>query len=212
MKDLIKEIAEKVKKGNDGETEKLVKEALDKNIDPRKLLDKGLIEGIMEVGELFEKGKMFIPDMLVASRALKKGMIILEPQLKGQSSSKKIGKIVIGTVKGDLHDLGKNLVAMMYEAVGFEVIDLGIDVSIERFLKEVEKHKPQIVSLSALLMVTMYNQRDTLKAIKDKYGDRIKVFVGGGPVTEEWADKIGADGFAPDAFGAAKIAKKAIGA
>ncbi len=133
MKDLIKEIAEKVKKGNDGETEKLVKEALDKNIDPRKLLDKGLIEGIMEVGELFEKGKMFIPDMLVASRALKKGMIILEPQLKGQSSSKKIGKIVIGTVKGDLHDLGKNLVAMMYEAVGFEVIDLGIDVSIERF-------------------------------------------------------------------------------
>jgi 5-methyltetrahydrofolate--homocysteine methyltransferase len=158
-----------------------------------------------EVGVMFEKNEAFIPDMLIASRAMKQGMEQLKPHLKGGRSDT-LGKIIVGTVKGDLHDIGKNLVSIFYESVGFEVIDLGTDVTTEKFIEAINKNNAKIVSLSALLTTTMINQAETLKTIKAKYGEEVAVLVGGAPVTKEWADSVGADGYSPNAYGACKIA------
>ena len=210
MSNIISEIVENVKTGKDDKTVELVKGALQENVRPEVILNNGLIKGMLEVGDLFQKNEAFIPDMLIASRAMKRGTEVVKPYLK-KDEVKSIGKIIVGTVKGDLHDIGKNLVSIMYESIGFKVIDLGVDVNTKKFIKAIDKYNPNAISLSALLTTTMNNQAETLKEIKYKFKDKIKVLVGGAPVTKEWADSIGADGYAPDAFGAAKVAKLVIG-
>ena len=207
MNDLISSIAEAKKKGRDKEVVELIEKALKEKIDPKKILNEGCTKGIMEIGELFQKNEAFIPDMLIASRAMKKGVELLKPFLQADSVNA-LGKIVVGTVKGDLHDIGKNLVGIMYQSIGFEVIDLGIDVNTEKFMDAIKKSGAKMVSLSALLTTTMAHQIETLKEIKSVFGDSVKVLVGGAPVTQEWADSIGADGYARDSYGAAILAKR----
>jgi len=210
LSNIVSEIVENVKTGKDDKTVELVKGALQENVSPEVILNNGLIKGMLEVGDLFQKNKAFIPDMLIASRAMKRGTEVVKPYLK-KDEVRSIGKIIVGTVKGDLHDIGKNLVSIMYESIGFKVIDLGVDVNTKKFIKAIGKYNPNAISLSALLTTTMNNQAETLKEIKYKFKDKIKVLVGGAPVTKEWADSINADGYAPDAFGAAKVAKLVIG-
>jgi len=209
MASLIEEIRKNVRTGEDNRTVELINEALQKKIDPKEILDQGLMLGMLDIGKLFEDQEAYIPDMLIASRAMKRGIETLKPYLE-RGEIKSIGKIIVGTVKGDLHDIGKNLVSIMYESVGFEVIDMGIDVITENFIDAIKEHKPKVVSLSSLLTTTMNNQIDTLKEIKRQFGDNIKVLVGGAPVTKEWADSIGADGYASNAYGAAKLSKSFV--
>jgi 5-methyltetrahydrofolate--homocysteine methyltransferase len=164
-----------------------------------------------EVGQLFEDGEFFVPEMLIAARAMQAGVAILKPKLIEQDI-KPLGKIVIGTVKGDLHDIGKNLVGMMLEGVGFEVIDLGTDVTPEKFVEAVKEHDAGFVGMSALLTTTMPAMKAALDALKDSgIRDNVKVMVGGAPVTQNYADEIGADLYAPDGPSAARKVKEAVG-
>jgi len=187
-----------------------VRAALSEKIPAEKILGAGLIEAMNEVGTRFESGEMYVPEMLIAARAMQSGLGILRPHLT-ESGVKALGKVVIGTVKGDLHDIGKNLVAMMLEGAGFEVIDLGTDVPPERFAAAVRQHAPDIVGMSALLTTTMVNMRATLEAIEDiGLRKKVKVIIGGAPVTEDFAHQIGADSYAADAGTAARLAKALI--
>jgi len=185
-----------------GETERVVKgtkEALDAGMKAEDVLKQGLIPAMGEVGEKFRNGEVYIPEVMLAARAMKAAMEILKPILT-RSTGTTAGKVVIGTVKGDLHDIGKNLVVMMMEGGGFEVVDLGADVSAERFVDAVRNHRPAFVGFSALLTTTMKEMRQTILAL-EKAGLRsgVRVIVGGAPVTERYAREIGADGYAPDA-------------
>ena len=200
-------IADSLIRGQAPEVESGVKGALDEGVPVREILHGALIKGMEVVGQRFKNNEFYIPEVLIAARAMKTGLELIRPKLI-EEEVEPLGKAVIGTVKGDLHDIGKNLVGIMYETVGFRVKDLGIDVGTEKFIETIEELNPRIVSLSSLLTTTMENQKETLKEIKALYGDKVKVLVGGAPVTQEWADSIGADGFAKDCFGAAMIAKK----
>lgn len=195
----------------DGETlQQLVKEALDAGVPAGSILDDGLIAGMDIVGEKMECGDMFIPEVLMAAQAMSESVEILKPLLsEGQSST--AGKVVIGTVKGDLHDIGKNLVKMMLESAGFETIDLGVDISPEDFVKAIVDNKPDIVGLSALLTTTMPMMKRSIQTIEES-GLRkdLKIIVGGAPVNQAFADEIGADGYAPDAGAASKLAKNLL--
>jgi 5-methyltetrahydrofolate--homocysteine methyltransferase len=210
MGTVLNEIYDNVLGGNQERVQELVQQALDAGIDPEFILKEGMIAAMQEVGCRFEDGVSFIPDMLISARAMQAGMNLLRPSLI-LADVKPLGKIVIGTVKGDLHDIGKNLVCMMLEGAGFEIVDLGVDVSTEKFVSAVEEHKPDLVGISALLTTTMANMKATIQglraAIKD--GD-VKILVGGAPVTEDFAKKIGADGFASDAGKAVTLAKSLI--
>jgi 5-methyltetrahydrofolate--homocysteine methyltransferase len=190
--------------------EKLVQEALKKGESAENILKEGLISSMDRVGAGFKNGDIYIPEVLIAARAMHAGMAALKPILS-KSSSMMMSKVVIGTVKGDLHDIGKNLVIMMLEGGGFEVVDLGIDVSPQKFLEAVRIHKPQIVGLSALLTTTMMEMKNTIQAI-EKAGlkSRVKAIVGGAPVTEKFARDIGADGYAPDAASAVEVIKRMV--
>jgi 5-methyltetrahydrofolate--homocysteine methyltransferase len=164
-----------------------------------------------KVGELFEAGEKFVPEMLISARAMQSAMEILKPQLvdAGVESS---GKVVIGTVAGDLHDIGKNLVSMMLEGAGFDIIDLGSDVSADQFIEAVQKNEPDIVGMSALLTTTMTSIGTTIEALKQAgLRDNVKIMIGGAPVTQDFADRVGADGFAPDAGSAARVARAVMG-
>lgn len=187
-----------------------VQVALDAGIDPATILNQSMIAAMGEVGRLFEAGEYFVPEMLIAARAMKSGLELLRPALTA-ANVQAIGKIVIGTVQGDLHDIGKNLVAMMLEGAGFDVIDLGVDVPPEKFVDAVKQHKPHLVGLSALLTTTMPKMQMTIDALNEAglRGD-VKVMIGGAPVTEQYARKIGADIFSPDASAAARRAKEAV--
>jgi len=179
---------------------------------PDRLLKDGLIDAMSEVGRLFEAGEYYVPEMLVAARAMKGCLEILRPLLV-DSDVRPLGKVVIGTVSGDLHDIGKNLVAMMLEGAGYEVVDLGTDVRPERFAAAVREHAPLVVGLSALLTTTMQNMRMAIEALDDLgMRDRVKVIVGGAPVTEAFANEIGADGYAPDASRAVGVVNALLGA
>lgn len=169
------------------------------------ILSEGLIGAMDEVGRLYSTGQIFVPEMLMAARTMKSGLDVLKPYL-AQTSKEKKGTIVIGTVKGDLHDIGKNLVAMMLEGAGFEVFDIGIDVHTEKFISAINGKKADIVCISALLTTTMQAMQETVQAIKAQ-GITAKVMVGGAPVTEEFANKIGADGYGEDAPGAVELAR-----
>jgi 5-methyltetrahydrofolate--homocysteine methyltransferase len=171
------------------------------------ILNKGCIAAMGEVGRLFEEGEMFVPEMLIAARAMQAALNVLKPQL-GEGEITSAGKVVIGTVAGDLHDIGKNLVGMMMEGAGFEIVDLGTDVTAEAFVNAVREHKPDLVGMSALLTTTMPAMTSTVEALTEAgLRDQVKVLVGGAPVTQDFADKIGADGFAPDASSATRKAK-----
>jgi 5-methyltetrahydrofolate--homocysteine methyltransferase len=190
--------------------DELVLGLLEAKTDPQVILDDGLIAAMAEVGNRFECGEFYVPEMLVAARAMQSGLQILKPLLVEQGI-KSGGKIVIGTVKGDLHDIGKNLVAMMLEGAGFEIIDLGTDVSPEKFVEAVKKHNPDLIGMSALLTTTMVNMQATVTALKEAgLRDGVKVLVGGAPVTQEYANQIGADGFGADASRAVSLVKTII--
>ena len=191
--------------GQQDNVRELVDELLNSGAPPQKILDDGLISAMREVGNRFENGDLFIPEMLIAARAMQEGLGILKPYLIEQGI-KATGKIVIGTVKGDLHDIGKNLVAMMYEGAGFEVIDLGTDVQPEQFVSAVKDYEPNLVGMSALLTTTMVNMKTTIDYL-DEQGlrNKARVIIGGAPVTNDFAKQIEADGYAADASQAVSV-------
>ena len=189
------------------QTKALVQQALDQNTAPASILRDALIPAMAEVGKRFEAGEYFVPEMLIAARAMKEGLAILKPKLL-EAKVQPLGKFVVGTVKGDLHDIGKNLVAMMIEGAGFEVVDLGTDVAPDKFVAAVREQRPTIVGMSALLTTTMPGMKTTIDALKAAgMREHVKVMVGGAPVTEKFAAEIGADAFAPDASSAATRAR-----
>jgi len=196
--------------GKADEVRDMVKKAIDEGQDVEKILNEGLIAGMDIVGDKFQKNEFYVPEMLIAARAMKAGMQVLRPILV-QKDIKALGTVVLGTVRGDLHDIGKNLVGMMLEGAGFEIADLGVDVSPEKFIQAARERKAQIIGLSALLTTTMPSMKDVIKALEQKgIRDQVKVMIGGAPVTQSYADEIGADGYAPDAASAADKAKELI--
>jgi 5-methyltetrahydrofolate--homocysteine methyltransferase len=188
-----------------------VKAALADGLAPEVILKEGLIAAMAEVGRLFEENEYFVPEMLVSARAMQSGLGLLKPHLAAGGATP-AGKVVVGTVKGDLHDIGKNLVAMMLEGSGFEVVDLGTDVSPEKFVAAVKEHKPQVIGMSALLTTTMPSMGATVKALQEAgVREHVKVMIGGAPVTDGFARQIGADGYSPDASSAVRLAKRLAG-
>lgn len=205
----FKVLVENLIYGKAEEVKRLARKAILEGISPQEILDKGLIVGMNEVGKKFKNGEFYVPEVLVAARAMHAGMDILKPLLTKSDMSCR-GTLVIGTVRGDLHDLGKNLVAMMFEGAGFKVIDLGVDVPSEKFILAAKENKADIVGMSALLTTTMPAMRDTIDLIR-KEGLNVKTMVGGAPLTQSYADRIGADGYAPDCVSAVDKAKEILG-
>jgi 5-methyltetrahydrofolate--homocysteine methyltransferase len=186
---------------------KIVQNALDQGVEAKEILNQGLIAGMGIVGEKMENEEMFIPEVLMAAKTMSSAVEILKPLLADEDMTA-IGKVIIGTVKGDLHDIGKNLVAMMLESAGFEVYNLGVDISPDKFVEEINVKNAEVVCLSALLTTTMPMMKQTIDAlIESGLRDRVKIMVGGAPVTKNYANEIGADGYAPDAGSATKLAK-----
>ncbi len=207
---MYNEIAEAVIQGDKERTSALIRRALDSGAPARDILDNGLIAGMNVVGQRFRDYEMFLPEVLQSAQAMQAGLNILKRALAGSSTPSR-GKVVIGTVQGDIHDIGKNLVCVFLEGAGFEVIDLGVDVAPERFVETVQRESPKILALSSLLTSTMPAMRRTIEALSHAgLRDRVRVLVGGAPVTQAYADAIGADGYAPDAAsGAAKAVQMA---
>ena len=201
-------ISENVQKGQAKKVEELVKQALDEGTNVEEVLEQGLIVGMSVIGGKFKRNEVYVPEMLIAARAMNAGMAILEPVLVS-AGVKPFGVAAIGTVKGDLHDIGKNLVAMMLKGAGFKVMDLGIDQSAESFIKAAGEGA-QVLCLSALLTTTMPQMADVVKA-RNEAGMDVPVLIGGAPVTQSYCDEIKADGYAPDAASAVDVAKKLIG-
>lgn len=188
----------------------LVKEAVSEEISPKEILDNGLIAGMSVVGEKFKLNEIFVPEVLIAAKAMQAGLSVLEPLL-AETGVKPKGRIVIGTVKGDLHDIGKNLVAMMFKGAGFSVIDLGIDVSPDAFIKKAEAEEASIIAMSSLLTTSMPSMKKTIDLLKKKgLNAAMKTIIGGAPVTQEYADEINADGYAPDASSAVDKVKELL--
>jgi 5-methyltetrahydrofolate--homocysteine methyltransferase len=204
----LKALAEAVIRGDQATAVNVTKSALKEKVAPKKILDEGLIAGMDVVGSRFKNNEIYIPEVLIAARAMKMAMEVLEPELV-KAGVKPVGKLLIGTVQGDLHDIGKNLVAMMLKGAGFEVIDLGVDVAPEKFAAEAKARGVSLIGMSALLTTTMPGMEKTIKALQQA-GLKVKVMVGGAPVTQSFADKIGAQGYAPDAASAVDTAKKLV--
>jgi 5-methyltetrahydrofolate--homocysteine methyltransferase len=204
----LKALAEAVIKGDANGAVQITKQAIGERTPAGSILKEGLVAGMDVIGERFKNNQVYIPEVLIAARAMKAAMAILEPELV-KAGVKPVGNCVIGTVQGDLHDIGKNLVAMMMKGAGFNVIDLGVDVASEKFVERAKATGAQLVGMSTLLTTTMPSMEKTLKAIRGA-GLKAKVMIGGAPVTQNYADKIGADGFAPDAASAVDLAKRLI--
>lgn len=210
MEHVVQELFNAVLAGNADLTKEKVQAALNNNLDPSQILNKGLIAAMAEVGERFEQGDYFVPEMLIAARAMQGGLSILKPHLK-QSDLMSEGKVVIGTVKGDLHDIGKNLVSMMLEGAGFEIVDLGTDVPADKFVEVARNVGADVIAMSSLLTTTMPNMKTVIESLDEAgMNDRVKVIIGGAPVTESYAKEIGADGYAADASSAVKITKSLL--
>ncbi|MDP1992961.1 MAG: corrinoid protein [Syntrophales bacterium] len=196
--DILKSIEEAVLKGQMDGVKPLTQQALDRKIPPNDILNKGLIKGLEKVGKLFERQEIFVPELLMAGMAMKNALAILQPLLE-KSDIPPIGKLVIGTVEGDVHDIGKNIVSMIFAGSGFQVTDLGIDVPAQKFVETVEKVKPDVLALSCLYTPTRLAMKDVMRLLKEKkLRKRVKVIIGGAPIDQNYADLIGADGFAPD--------------
>ncbi len=200
-------ISEALQKGKADEVKTLVTQALEEKVDVKKVLEEGLIAGMDIIGGRFKRNEIYIPEVLIAARAMHAGMSILEPLL-AEHGIKMIGKVAIGTVKGDLHDIGKNLVAMMYKGAGFDVQDLGVDVPAEKYVQAADDGA-DIVGFSALLTTTMVQMKNIVESLKEK-GSKAKILIGGAPVTQNYCDEIGADGYAADAATAVEIGKSLI--
>jgi 5-methyltetrahydrofolate--homocysteine methyltransferase len=208
---IFEKIADEVQKGNSQTVEELVKGALSTEVSVEGILNEGLVEGMNIVGEKFKNNECFIPEVLVSARAMKLGLEILKPLL-AETNVKPLGKVVIGTIQGDLHDIGKNIVSMLLQGAGFEVIDLGADVPIDRFVESAKNEKADLVGMSALLITTMVNMKEVIRGLKEVgLKDDVKVIVGGAPVTRDFAEKIGADGYAPDAASGVDVARELLG-
>lgn len=212
MQEELKALAQAILEGKRNDAVALTQKLVDAGVTPKQILDEGLIAGMSVAGEKFKNGEYFVPEILVAARAMKAAMEILRPLLVA-TDVQPIGTMVIGTVRGDLHDIGKNLVAMMVEGAGFKVVDLGVDVTADKFIAAAKEHNAQIVGMSALLTTTMTYIPEVIKAF-DAEGLRpkVKLIVGGAPVTQEWANQIGADAYAPDAATAVDKCKELLGA
>jgi len=210
MEELVKKIYNGVLEGKHKQVAVDVQAALDGGINPVLILNEGMIAAMAEVGRLFEVGEYYVPEMLISARAMQTGLAVLKPLLK-EADVKPAGMVIIGTVKGDLHDIGKNLVAMMLEGAGFEIKDMGTDVSPEKFVEAVKGGGVDIVALSALLTTTMPNMKTTIDALKAAgVREKVKVMIGGAPVTDSYAQQIGADGYSPDASRAVNLAKSLV--
>lgn len=208
--DLLQQISESLQKGRSKNVKALVTQALEEGIDPKVILNDGLLAGMSVVGEKFKKDEIFVPEVLVAARAMSNGVALLESELI-KVGNEPVGTAVIGTVQGDMHDIGKNLVITMFKGAGFNVIDAGVDCPPERFIELAEKNNADVVGLSALLTTTMPNVQQVIDKFKEEgIRDKYIVMVGGAPITEEFAKKVGADYYTPDAATAAEVAKKAV--
>lgn len=206
MEQYLEEISQAVVKGDQNATINYVSSALDEKVDANSILQQGLIPAMGEVGRLYEQGEYFVPEMLISARAMKAGLEIIKPILV-DADVKPLGKIAVGTIQGDLHDIGKNLVGMMLEGAGFAVQDLGTDVSAEQFIEAIRIRRVDLIGMSALLTTTMPMMASTIESIRRAgLRDRIKIIIGGAPITQAYADRIGADGYAPDASQAVKLA------
>jgi 5-methyltetrahydrofolate--homocysteine methyltransferase len=210
MEPVLKELYDSIERGDQKTSAAKVTAALEQGIAPDRILNEGMVAAMAQVGKLFEEGEYFVPEMLIAARAMQAGLAILRPLLVA-ADFKPVGKVVLGTVKGDLHDIGKNLVSMMLEGASFEIVDLGTDVSPEKFVEAARDSGANLIAMSALLTTTMPNMKNTIEALKEA-GIRgsVKIMVGGAPLTDQYAKEIGADGYAPDASRAVALAKSLI--
>ncbi len=208
--EIFEQIAENVEAGKADDVKSLTEKAVSEKVPAKDILSNGLVKGMLSIGEKFKKNEVYIPEVLIAARAMKAGMAIVKPLLSEADIGAQ-GKIIVGTVKGDLHDIGKNIVCIMLEGAGYNVVDIGIDVPKEKFLEEIKKEKPDVVGLSALLTTTMTYMKEIADAIHGSdLKDKVKVIIGGAPITQEYADEIGADGYAADAATAVDIVKQLI--
>ena len=210
LQPVLQAIFDSILNGQQKVTVEKVSQALAEGLEPVEILNKGMVDAMAEVGRLFEEGEYFVPEMLIAARAMQHGLAVLKPRLV-QANFKPVARVAAGTVKGDLHDIGKNLVCMMLEGASFEILDLGTDVPAEKFVAAVKEQGANMICMSALLTTTMPNMRTTLEALKAAgVRQQVKVMVGGAPVTEGWAREIGADGYAPDASRAVALARSLV--
>ncbi|HHV34842.1 MAG TPA: cobalamin-binding protein [Syntrophomonadaceae bacterium] len=200
----IEDLSKYVIKGNVAKTKKLTQALIDEGAAPLEIINQGLIAGMNVVGVRFKNGEMFVPEVMVAAKAMSQGIEMVEPLIvEGEMPS--AGKVLLGTVKGDLHDIGKNLVGIMLESSGYTVIDIGIDKAPEAFIEAIKEHQPQIMGMSALLTTTMLHMKDTIELMKEEGLGNVKAIVGGAPISQDFADEVGADGFAPDAASAVDL-------
>ncbi len=207
---IIEKIADEVQKGNSEPVEALVNEALSQEIPADTIMDDGLVEGMNIVSEKFKNNECFIPEVLVSAKAMTVGLGILKPLL-AEKNVKPLGKIVIGTIQGDLHDIGKNIISMLLQGAGFEIIDLGADVQVDRFVESAKDENADLLGMSALLTTTMLNMKTVIQGLKEAgIRESVKVIIGGAPVTQAYADQIGADGYAADAATGVDVAKKLL--
>ncbi len=212
--ELYQAMAQSIMDGEVDEARRLAQQAVAQGLDPLAAINQGFIPGVNYVGEQFSRGEMFLPDLVLAGEAMKAAIAVLEPEMARRGAQRQtLGKVVIGTIEGDIHDIGKTLVATMLAASGFQVYDLGVDVPIARFVEKAREVEADIVGLSALLTTTMARQADAIVALTEAgLRPRVKVMVGGAPVTASWAAEIGADGTSEDAIGAVAVAKRLVGA
>jgi corrinoid protein of di/trimethylamine methyltransferase len=213
-KELFAAMAQSVIDGEDEDAVELAQQAVDQGIDPLEAINQGFVVGLDEVGAQFGCGEMFLPDLVLAAEAMKAAMSVLEPELTRLGAARQmLGTVVIGTVEGDIHDIGKTLVATMFSASGFKVYDLGVDVPIQTFVEKAGEVEADLIGLSALLTTTMVKQKTLIESLEEAgLRSKIKVMVGGAPVTRSWADEIGADGYSEDAIGAVAVARQLMGA
>ena len=210
MDEILQKIFDGILEGDRGTVRTNVQKAIDAKMAPATILNDGMIAAMGKVGKLFEEGEYYVPEMLIAARAMKEGLELIKPLLK-DANIQSAGKVAAGTVRGELHDIGKNLVCMMLEGAGFEIIDLGTDVTPEKFVEAVREKDANLIAMSALLTTTMPNMRTTIDALNASgLRDKVKIMVGGAPVTESYAQQIGADGYATDASRAVALAKSLV--
>jgi len=204
----LESLSQSVIAGKEAQVKEQTKAMVDAGANPLEIINNGLIAGMNVVGARFKNGEMFVPEVLMSAKSMAAGIEIVKPLIADKDMPSK-GKVLLGTVKGDLHDIGKNLVGMMLESGGFRVINLGIDIAPEKFVAAVKEHNPDIVAMSALLTTTMLHMKDTIELVKEE-GLKVKAIVGGAPISQDFADEIGADGFAPDAASAVELCAKLL--
>ena len=212
--ELLSAMRESVIAGDLKRAAMLADQALEAGLDPLVAIDEGYVPGLRHVGDLFATGEMFLPEMMLAARAMQEAVKVLEPEMARRATQRRVvGRVVLGTVQGDIHEIGKNLVGMMLQANGFEVHDLGVDVPVGRFAEKATEVGADVVGISALLTTTMTGQRGVVQALEEAgLRPRVRVMVGGAPVTRGWAEEIGADGYSEDAVGAVALARQLVGA